>query len=91
MRVRDRSELLAWLSERDLGAAVARLAGRPLVLMHAEGDAQIAAAFSEELYERAGEPRRLLVVPGGDHRTLQHDPELQAEALREVERRLAPG
>ncbi|MGZ5310734.1 MAG: alpha/beta hydrolase [Solirubrobacterales bacterium] len=91
MRVRDRAELLAWLSERDLVAAVARLAGRPLFLMHAEGDEQIPAAFSAELHEHAAEPRRLLVMPGGDHRSLQHDPELQAEALRWVERRLAPG
>jgi uncharacterized protein len=88
MRVRDRDELLDWLAERDLRAAVERLGERPLLLMHAEGDEQVPAYWSQELYEHAAEPRRLLLVPGGDHRSLQHDAELQAEALRWTEARL---
>jgi fermentation-respiration switch protein FrsA (DUF1100 family) len=44
---------------------------------------------SEELYDAAAEPKRLLVVPGGHHRSLQHDVEMQNEALRFVERALA--
>ena len=41
---------------------------RPLILMHAEGDTQIPSDHSEELYERAGEPRKLVIAPGGAHR-----------------------
>jgi uncharacterized protein len=82
MRIRDRDELIAWLAGRELGDAVAQIAGRPLFLLHAEGDEQIPYHRSEELHERAGEPKRLLVVPGGTHRSLQHDAELQTEALR---------
>ena len=44
--------------------------------------------MSEELYEAAGEPKRLLLVPGGHHRSLQHDAEMQAESLRFVLRAL---
>jgi fermentation-respiration switch protein FrsA (DUF1100 family) len=88
MRVESRDELLGWLGDSDLRTAVERLAGRPLMLMHAEGDEQIEAAWSEELLEHAAEPRRLLIAPGGDHRSLQHDSELQAEALRWTERAL---
>ena len=36
----------------------------------------------------APEPRKLILVPGGDHRSLQHDPELQSVALRWMEKRL---
>lgn len=82
MRVADELALELWLSEHDLGLAVKQLAGRPLMLLHAEGDDEIPSYHSEELHERASEPRRLLLVPGGDHRSLQHDSELQSEALR---------
>ena len=37
---------------------------------------------SEELYAAADEPKRLLVLPGGHHRSLQHDLEMQAESRR---------
>ena len=83
-----RAALEEWLTGRDLHTAVERLAGRPVLLLHAEGDAQIPAQQSRELYERAGEPRKLIVVPGGHHRSVQHDAELQGVALRWLERAL---
>jgi fermentation-respiration switch protein FrsA (DUF1100 family) len=88
MRVGDPLDLEAWLLAQDIGESVKRVAGRPLVLMHAEGDTQIPSDHSEELYERAGEPRKLIIAPGGAHTTVQHDPELQGAALRWLERRL---
>jgi uncharacterized protein len=89
MRVGDPLALEAWLAGHDLRNAVEQLAGRPLILLHAEGDAEIPSDWSEELYEHAGEPRKLIVAPGGDHRSLQHDPELQAVALSWLERQLS--
>jgi alpha-beta hydrolase superfamily lysophospholipase len=89
MRVGDPLALEAWLAGHDLRDAVERLAGRPLILLHAEGDDQIPSEWSEELFEHAGEPRKLILVPGGDHRSLQHDPELQAVALGWLERQLS--
>jgi uncharacterized protein len=83
-----RAGLEEWLGGSDIHAAVERLAGRPLLLMHAEGDTQIPAQQSRELYARAGEPRKLIVVPGGHHRSVQHDAELQGVALRWLERAL---
>jgi fermentation-respiration switch protein FrsA (DUF1100 family) len=88
MRVGDPIGLEAWLMSQDVGDAVERIAGRPLILMHAEGDTQIPSHHSEELYERASEPRKLVIAPGGAHTTVQHDPELQAAALRWLEREL---
>jgi pimeloyl-ACP methyl ester carboxylesterase len=89
--VEDPLALEAWLAAQDLREAVEGLAGRPLILMHAEGDIEIPSYWSEELFERAREPRKLVLVPGGAHTTVQHDPELQAMALgwlqRELERR----
>ena len=82
MRVADPVSLELWLSEQDLGDCVESLDGRPLMLVHAEGDEQVPVAGSHELYDRASEPKRLLTVPGGHHRSAQHDPELQAESLR---------
>jgi uncharacterized protein len=89
MRVGDPLALEAWLAGHDLRDSVERLAGRPLILLHAEGDAEIPSEWSEELYERASEPRKLIVAPGGDHRSIQHDGELQAVALSWLERQLS--
>jgi alpha-beta hydrolase superfamily lysophospholipase len=86
MRVADPLDLEAWLLAQDVGEAVERIAGRPLLLMHAEGDTQIPSEHSEELYERAGQPGKLVIAPGGAHTTVQHDPELQSMALRWLER-----
>jgi uncharacterized protein len=88
MRVGDPLDLEAWLTAQDVGEAVERIGGRPLILMHAEGDTQVPSEHSEELYERAGDPRKLVVVPGGAHTTVQHDAELQSAALRWLEREL---
>jgi uncharacterized protein len=88
MRVGGALDLEAWLMAQDVRESVARIAGRPLILMHAEGDTQIPSDHSEDLYERAGEPRKLIIAPGGAHTTVQHDPELQSVALRWLERQL---
>ena len=89
MRIGDPLALEAWLAAQDLGEAVERISGRPLILMHAEGDIEIPSDHSEELFERASEPRELVIAPGGTHRTVQHDPELQTMALRWLERQLS--
>jgi uncharacterized protein len=78
---RARADLDAWLSEHDIGEAVERLRGKPIILIHAEGDEQIPHQGSRALFERAGEPRKLIVLPGGHHRSAQHDPEIQGVAL----------
>jgi uncharacterized protein len=77
-----RAALDAWLGEHDIGDAVELLAGKPIMLIHAEGDEQIPHQGSRALFERAAEPRKLIVLPGGHHRSAQHDPEIQGESLR---------
>jgi alpha-beta hydrolase superfamily lysophospholipase len=88
MRIGDPIDLEAWLLSQDVENAVERIAGRPLILMHAEGDTQIPSGHSEQLYEVAGEPRKLVIAPGGAHSTVQHDAELQEAALGWLGRRL---
>jgi len=88
MRV-DVAALDAWLAEHDLHEAVRSVSPKPLILLHARGDERVPYTESERLYAEAGEPRRLIVVPGGHHRSVQHDPELQAVALRWLQRELS--
>lgn len=79
----DREALEPWLGTLSLSRAVESLSPRTaLLLIHAEGDEQIPYTVSQELYAAAGEPKRLLVLPGGHHRSLQHDGEIQGESLR---------
>ena len=86
----------------DLGAAEALLAEHdpalvveqsttPLMLLHARGDERVPYEHSVQLHERSVAPlKRLIVVPGGHHRSVQHDEELQGESLRFVRRAFAP-
>ena len=75
----DVPETERWLESVDLYRAVAELGEQTaLLLLHARGDEQVPYTISEELNEAAHEPKRLLVLPGGHHRSLQHDGEIQA-------------
>jgi pimeloyl-ACP methyl ester carboxylesterase len=60
----------------------------PLLLLHAEGDERVPVAHSRDLARRARQ-FKLVIVPGGHHRSVQHDPELQQLALRWLRQALA--
>lgn len=88
IRVADLPAIERWIARHRLIDEIAQMSGRPLLLIHAEGDEQVPISHSRDLYAAAGEPKRLIEVPGGDHRSTQHDPALQAESLDWVEERL---
>jgi uncharacterized protein len=75
------------LASVDLTTAAAALGDR-LLLMHAEGDESVPVEHSRALHAAAPDSR-IEVVPGGDHRSVQHDPEMQALAVRFLVRRCA--
>ena len=79
----------ALLAANDLGTAVHSLR-IPLLLLHAEGDEQVPIQHSRELAAQLRSPSsRLIAVPGGHHRSIQHDEELQAVSLRFIDQALA--
>jgi uncharacterized protein len=75
------------LRATDLEDAAGTL-GERLLLMHAEGDEDVPVEHSRELHAAAPDSR-IEVVPGGHHRSVQHDPELQALAVRFIATRCA--
>jgi pimeloyl-ACP methyl ester carboxylesterase len=78
----DADRLQAFLAEHPLDAVVPDLAAE-LLLLHAEGDEQVPVQHSRDLAALADPGRsRYVEVPGGDHRSVQHDSELQALAVR---------
>jgi uncharacterized protein len=79
----DRPSLEAFLVEHPLEPP-----DIPLLLLHAEGDERVPVEHSRELAARAPQPK-LVIVPGGHHRSVQHDAELQGLALRWLRRALA--
>jgi dipeptidyl aminopeptidase/acylaminoacyl peptidase len=81
MRV-DAPALAEWLDRNDVEEAAERMGAKPLLLIHARGDEVVPYSHSEKLYERAAEPKRLVLLEGGHHRSAQHDAELQGESLR---------
>jgi fermentation-respiration switch protein FrsA (DUF1100 family) len=86
----DAPALAGWLESSDVGQAVQRMGTKPLLLIHARGDEVVPYTHSEKLYELAAEPKKLLLLEGGDHRSAQHDAELQGESLRWLARALKP-
>jgi uncharacterized protein len=86
----DERALDAFLAQHDERSAIAELQV-PVLLLHAEGDEQVPVEHSRELAGLArSEQSRLIAVPGGHHRSVQHDPDLQAASLRFIQRALAP-
>jgi alpha-beta hydrolase superfamily lysophospholipase len=86
----DREATVAWLRTLDLTAAASGLGPRTaLLLLHARGDERVPWAVSQDLHEAAAEPKRLVVFPGGHHRSLQHDLEVQNLSVRFIERAIA--
>src|SRR3954447_25014955 len=82
----DREAVEPWLESLDIYEAVGRLGpDTALLMLHARGDEQIPYTVSEELHAAAHEPKRLLVLPGGHHRSLQHDLEIQSVSRRWIE------
>jgi pimeloyl-ACP methyl ester carboxylesterase len=75
------------LEEQDPEAAAAAL-GERLLLLHAEGDETVPVEVSRHLHELAPDSR-LVVAPGGHHRSIQHDAEFQALSVRFLRGRLA--
>jgi dienelactone hydrolase len=83
-----RGALEAWLGEHDLREAVELMGPKPLIILHAKGDERIPSDFSEALAARKAEPTRLIVLPGGHHRSVQHDQEMQSISLAWLQSKL---
>jgi pimeloyl-ACP methyl ester carboxylesterase len=82
----DRDAVVALLGAHDETAA-ARALDAPLLLLHAEGDEVVPVELSRALHA-AAPASKLVVVPGGHHRSIQHDAELQGVAVRFLSRAL---
>jgi pimeloyl-ACP methyl ester carboxylesterase len=83
----DEPAVAAVLCANDDCRAIAAIRA-PILLLHAEGDDQVPVAHSRELHA-AAPGSRLLVVPGGHHRSIQHDPDLQIDTMRFLRRALS--
>jgi hypothetical protein len=85
----DRDGVVDLLDRHDETDAARALdaAGVPLLLLHAEGDEVVPVELSRALHA-AAPSSKLGAVPGGHHRSIQHDPELQGVAVRFLRRAL---
>jgi fermentation-respiration switch protein FrsA (DUF1100 family) len=52
---------------------VPQLAPRALLLIQCQGDELVPFSWTEDLFARAGEPKRLILLEGGHHRLAQQD------------------
>jgi len=71
------------LSTQTAGTALApRIAPRPILLVHGELDRRLPPECSRYVYERAGEPKELVILRGAKHSLRQRREELR-QLLRE--------
>jgi alpha-beta hydrolase superfamily lysophospholipase len=78
----DAPALLAYLEEHPLSDAVAALQA-PLLILHAEKDEQVPVESSRALAQLARHPSsRLIAIPGGHHRSIQHDAEMLGMSVK---------
>jgi pimeloyl-ACP methyl ester carboxylesterase len=72
---------MTWAREMPLGPVVARDDGVARGYWHATGDEVVPWARSMALAQASPQPRALRIVLGGHHRSLQHDPDVQAATV----------
>jgi fermentation-respiration switch protein FrsA (DUF1100 family) len=53
--------------------SVADIAPRPLLLIHANQDNVVPVFHSQKLYERAGEPKQIIIIEGSEHRLRRNE------------------
>jgi pimeloyl-ACP methyl ester carboxylesterase len=84
----DAPALEALLTSHDLFTAVRSLSA-PVLILHAEGDEQVPVEHSRELAASVKSPgSRLVALPGGHHRSIQHDEEMQAVSVSFIKKAL---
>lgn len=72
---------LQLLYRLDVHKAARRIQPRQLLLIQCEGDEVVPAHTAQRIYDEAQEPKTLWLLPGGDHRFAQHDPETDARVF----------
>lgn len=60
------------LAQYDLIQAASRVGPRPLLIIHGDQDELVPVSDAYLLAEAAAQPKRLIVVPGGDHQFSNH-------------------
>jgi dipeptidyl aminopeptidase/acylaminoacyl peptidase len=70
------SSVREWLSGFELVKPIkyiAQISPRPLLLVHGSQDETVEVGDAYRLYDRAGEPKKLVIVDGAGHRLRQND------------------
>ena len=52
---------------------MAKVAPRPILLVHGSNDETVEVSHAHWLYDRAGEPKQIVVVDGAEHTLRQND------------------
>ncbi len=70
---------VAALSSQRYGTStVENLAPRPLLLVHGSEDTVLLPAASQDIFDRAGDPKRLMLLEGAGHALMEYRDELTA-------------
>lgn len=68
--------------------AIGRISPRPILLIHGDADQIVPYPHAETLFDRAGEPKELVRIPGAAHQ-LRRDPRALDAIIDWLDRRLA--
>lgn len=60
------------LAAYDVPARAAKISPRPIFVVHGSADAVVPPEDARTIYQSAGEPKELFIVPGADHQFTEH-------------------
>lgn len=63
------------LKKYRMPAVAARISPRPLLLVHGTADELVPVDDAQLLFQQAGEPKELVLLPGADHHLSAHQVE----------------
>ncbi len=75
------NSMIELLYRLDMSKAARRIKPRPFLLVHCEGDEVVPVHISQHIYNEVREPKSLWLIPGGNHRSAQHDPDIDHRML----------
>ena len=57
---------------------IAKISPKPFLLIHGDRDEVVPSAHAKKLFEKAGEPKDLVMLPGAGHRLRQDERAIDA-------------
>lgn len=85
-RYTKKPDFLRDLANYKMEELVAAVSPRPLLIVHGDADELVPVENARLLFQAAGEPKELSIIPGGNHHLSEHQPQAAEATVRWLKR-----